>query len=369
MSDRELIDEDGENRAVRTFLQLYGGLNSPTVGQMRDHLEASGFEYCWPTWVDSCFHTQHLTKGAAQSWLRHLFGLEVAESTEVPQSPEVSSGGTGISSGDSVRPKWTVTHNGKSVTADTLFGAMKEAQSLRTDEEAQVAAENLLRAIDEELAQGPVAAQPQDVKAIHSAVLALQCDPCLPVESRVAFLAGVHRSVAVVSQFAAQPVQDKPQDRCAHGFNMCGLCGFPNQEQAKRILDDLDKPQEAGQARELTTTELSDPEYMHEYVSELHATIGELLAAHAAPAATVGLDALREAVSDLRKAACEFGKSMGPDDHKRMMEAQKRIFDAALADTLLPPAQAKRILAHGTDQLTVLQINPCALYLSYYTYL
>lgn len=46
--------------------------------------------------------------------------------------------------------------------------------------------------------------------------------------------------------------------------------------------------QEAGQARELTPTELSDTEYMREYVSELHATIGELLSAQAAPAAPDG---------------------------------------------------------------------------------
>jgi hypothetical protein len=49
------------------------------------------------------------------------------------------------------------------------------------------------------------ASEPVDVKAIHSAVLALQCNPANSVEQRVAFLAGVHRSAAVVSQFATQP--------------------------------------------------------------------------------------------------------------------------------------------------------------------
>lgn len=49
--------------------------------------------------------------------------------------------------------KWTVTHNGKSVTADTLSKAMIAAQSLRTDQEQRVAAENLLRRIGEEMAE------------------------------------------------------------------------------------------------------------------------------------------------------------------------------------------------------------------------
>lgn len=71
---RDLIDSDGENRAVRCFLMLYGGTNSPTVEQMRMHLAASGFEECWPDWAASEYG--HLTKGGAQDWLRHLFALE-----------------------------------------------------------------------------------------------------------------------------------------------------------------------------------------------------------------------------------------------------------------------------------------------------
>jgi hypothetical protein len=42
-----------------------------------------------------------------------------------------------------------------------------------------------------------------DVKAIHTAVLAIQCDPRHSIEQRVPFLAGVHRAAAVVSQFAS----------------------------------------------------------------------------------------------------------------------------------------------------------------------
>lgn len=75
---RDLLDGDGENRAVRTFLQLYGCTNSPSVEGMRAHLSASGFDGCWPEWVEqSDVGTGgHLTKGGAQDWLRHLFSLE-----------------------------------------------------------------------------------------------------------------------------------------------------------------------------------------------------------------------------------------------------------------------------------------------------
>lgn len=70
-----LLDEDGENRAVRTFLMQWGypGL---TVGAMRDHMRRSGWDNCWPTWVAASHQQSHLTKAGAQIWLRHLFNLE-----------------------------------------------------------------------------------------------------------------------------------------------------------------------------------------------------------------------------------------------------------------------------------------------------
>jgi hypothetical protein len=72
---KDLLDEDGENRAVRSFLMLYGGAASVTIGQMRDHLAASGWD-CWPAWAGIAAAGQHLTKGSAQAWLRCLFDLE-----------------------------------------------------------------------------------------------------------------------------------------------------------------------------------------------------------------------------------------------------------------------------------------------------
>lgn len=76
MSERELLDDDGENRAVRCFLSMYGCMNSPSVKSMKIHLEHSGFNDCWPAWVTDPANAGHLTKGGAQHWLRHLFALE-----------------------------------------------------------------------------------------------------------------------------------------------------------------------------------------------------------------------------------------------------------------------------------------------------
>lgn len=67
-----LIDYDGENRAVRAFLMIYGtpGL---TAMKMADHMEACGFPHI-PDWVHRS--PDHLTKAGAQLWLRMLFDLE-----------------------------------------------------------------------------------------------------------------------------------------------------------------------------------------------------------------------------------------------------------------------------------------------------
>jgi hypothetical protein len=73
---QDLMDEDdGENRAVRSFLSVYG---SPglTVKNMKRHMELCGWNGMWPEWVDQPDTQGHLTKGGAQSWIRYLFSLE-----------------------------------------------------------------------------------------------------------------------------------------------------------------------------------------------------------------------------------------------------------------------------------------------------
>lgn len=72
---RNLLDKDGENRAVRMFLALYGGNPGVTVEQMRKHLTLLGYEL-WPAWASDLTPHGHLTKGGAQDWLRYLFALE-----------------------------------------------------------------------------------------------------------------------------------------------------------------------------------------------------------------------------------------------------------------------------------------------------
>lgn len=79
MSDRTLVDDEGENQAVRQFLLLYGGNNGGqlTTTEMREHLEMSGFDdRHWPQWA---IRHVSLTKSGAQLWIRHLFALETQE--------------------------------------------------------------------------------------------------------------------------------------------------------------------------------------------------------------------------------------------------------------------------------------------------
>jgi len=78
-SGLEMVNDEGENRAVRMFLALYGGACGVTAEQMRKHLDMAGFDGAWPEWANN--HNGHLTKAGAQLWIRHLFALEVAPPT------------------------------------------------------------------------------------------------------------------------------------------------------------------------------------------------------------------------------------------------------------------------------------------------
>lgn len=69
----EMVDDEGENQAVRMFLALYGGACGVTSEQMRKHLKMAGFDGAWPEWANS--NNGHLTKAGAQLWIRHLFAL------------------------------------------------------------------------------------------------------------------------------------------------------------------------------------------------------------------------------------------------------------------------------------------------------
>lgn len=83
-----LLDDEGENRALRCFLMQYG-VAGLTVGAMKTHLRRCGFPL-WPAWAESQ-EGQHLTKAGAQLWIRHLLSLEAAPPTaplvEEPMPP------------------------------------------------------------------------------------------------------------------------------------------------------------------------------------------------------------------------------------------------------------------------------------------
>lgn len=86
---RDIMDDDGENLAVRAFLLYYGGGNTTCpIISMRAHLAHSGFDGCWPAWA-AAPNSSTLTKAGAQLWLRHLFSLEHAAPTHQP-APQTS---------------------------------------------------------------------------------------------------------------------------------------------------------------------------------------------------------------------------------------------------------------------------------------
>jgi len=73
---RMVDPEDGENRAVRALLQLYGSEKSMTVKRMKECLTERGWDNCWPSWANDEDEQGHLTAGGAQDWIRYLFALE-----------------------------------------------------------------------------------------------------------------------------------------------------------------------------------------------------------------------------------------------------------------------------------------------------
>lgn len=79
----KLVDLEGENQAVRAFLSQYQCCANLSIGSMKHHLKLSGYAY-WPDWVEKEHGETHLSKSAAQLWIRHLFGLEkaLAEDTD-----------------------------------------------------------------------------------------------------------------------------------------------------------------------------------------------------------------------------------------------------------------------------------------------
>jgi hypothetical protein len=73
---RDLIDTDGENRAVRSFLMQYSCDRAVTVGAMLAHMNLSGWRGTAPEFALQVRPETHLTKAGAQIWIRHLLNME-----------------------------------------------------------------------------------------------------------------------------------------------------------------------------------------------------------------------------------------------------------------------------------------------------
>lgn len=71
----KLMSSDGENQAVRCFLLHYQN-PGVSIGALRSALRRSGFDGCWPDWVNGMETSESITKAGAQLWIRHLFNLE-----------------------------------------------------------------------------------------------------------------------------------------------------------------------------------------------------------------------------------------------------------------------------------------------------
>lgn len=72
-----LIDDNGDNRAVHMFLAMYGNEDDVSVARMQIHLENYGFGGCSPDWAKT--EKGVLTITRAREWIRHLFLIETAE--------------------------------------------------------------------------------------------------------------------------------------------------------------------------------------------------------------------------------------------------------------------------------------------------
>jgi len=79
MSNRQcqqMLDADGQNLAVRSFLLMYSCDRLISIADMRNYMEMSGWGGMWPEVVSDTGGRQNLTKACAQVWIRHLFSLE-----------------------------------------------------------------------------------------------------------------------------------------------------------------------------------------------------------------------------------------------------------------------------------------------------
>lgn len=149
-AERELLDDEGENRAVRSFLLQYSCDRSITVGAMLAHMNRSGWRGDAPAFALSVRPEEHLTKAGAQLWIRHLLSLERA----AMQTAEPVRVGT-RSTDDLQHMLWSATISGCAVTinhieAGQFLDAIKAALDCAPTEPTNLrkAAQAVVDAID-----------------------------------------------------------------------------------------------------------------------------------------------------------------------------------------------------------------------------
>lgn len=88
-AELNLLDDEGENQAVRSFLMQYSCDRAVTVDQMRKHMDLCGWSGCWPEFVEKAGSKEHLTKAGAQIWIRHLIDMERRAAPSASASDEL----------------------------------------------------------------------------------------------------------------------------------------------------------------------------------------------------------------------------------------------------------------------------------------
>lgn len=153
-----LLDEDGENQAVRTFLMLYG--TELTVARLREDMELAGWPQA-PGWTKEPEAQGHLTKEGAQDWLRHLFALEASPLAAAPVGKATEAR---ISAVMELAKEWSqcdliAAESGIDALSDECSEKDRKAALLLSEkaEEAYRAIESALRTLLEAAPQAPAA--------------------------------------------------------------------------------------------------------------------------------------------------------------------------------------------------------------------
>lgn len=168
MHENDLMDTDGENKAMRSFLRFYlkPGI---TIGEMRENLASEGWEGYWPDSIGAADWTSTLTKFEAQAWLRHLFNLEVG-AEQLPERARDQAGAAVVPVLAEVATR--IAASGSEIIKLLGYVEARVGESLETDGIHQQVA--YINRVLSELPQGRVVAEPvtrQDLPMVRFPVV------------------------------------------------------------------------------------------------------------------------------------------------------------------------------------------------------